>query len=111
MILELCFPVCRVPENFRELYFEREEERSRSMDLFWSIVSNILRLTAGYFFYKIECAFYSQKRGKQFFFFAWIGISAAATIAVFPRDPVNITVGLLFLTAVNFFFYLKENGL
>ena len=75
------------------------------MDLFWIIVSDILQLTAGYFFYKIECAFLQPKKGKAVFLFAWIGISAAATIAVFPRDPVNITVGLLFLTAVNFFLF------
>ena len=84
---------------------EGKEERSRIMDLFWIIVSDILQLTAGYYFYKIECAFLQPKKGKAVFLFAWIGISAAATIAVFPRDPVNITVGLLFLTAVNFFLF------
>lgn len=42
------------------------------MDLFWIIVSDILQLTAGYFFYKIECAFLQPKKGKVVFLFAWI---------------------------------------
>ena len=69
------------------------------------IKSYIFYYSGGYFFYKIECCFLTPKKGKLLFLLTWVLLSAAVTLVIFPRDPVNITVALVSLLLANGLFF------
>ena len=71
------------------------------MEWITRIISYIFSFAAGYFFYKIECCFLTPKKGKLLFLLTWVLLSAAVTLVIFPRDPVNITVALVSLLLAN----------
>ena len=75
------------------------------MEWITRIISYIFSFAAGYFFYKIECCFLTSKKGKLLFLLTWVLLSAAVTLVIFPRDPVNITVALVSLLLANGLFF------
>lgn len=69
------------------------------------VLSIIWNFTAGYFYFQSVSCCLKRKKGKFIFLAGWLGYTITASLVIFPKDMVNISIAAILFFLFNLILY------